>query len=691
MRFRSLLLVCALVLPAMADEGMWLFNQFAKDKVKEKYSFEVTDQFLENLRLASLRMAGGSAAFVSPNGLIVTSHQVASDCISKVSGAGHDYFKDGFYAAGNQQELKCPGLEADVLLKLEDVTRQVRDTAKDGSKAAEALQKRNAAIARLEKECGEKTGNSCTVVKLFSGERYDLYQYKKYIDLRLVFAPESSMAFFGGETDSFTYPRYDLDIAFVRAYENGQPAGTPHYLRWNPDGARETELVFAAGNPSATSRLATGPQLAFYRNVQLPFSLSRLQTRIAALQAFGARSEENHRVAQQVVAGFSNTYKSSAGKLIGLRDDRLTARKQNFERKLRSAVERDPKLGADAAKVWDEVAAAYKAWTAFEKPFEVLERPAAQGSSLFLMARQIVRLNEERAKPNDQRLPEFRDSAMRSLENSLYSPAPIDDGLEALMLAQYLEELKALGEKDAPVKAVLGGRTPQQAAEEFVRSTKLKDVSERRRLMGNRDAAAKSDDGMIRLARLLEEPARKLRKKHEDLIEALEASSVERIGQYRFRVLGATDYPDATFTPRVTFGVVKGYKDKTEAAVPFATTFGGMYHRAGPLDPYKLPQRWADGKGALDLVTPFNFASTCDITGGGTSGSPTVNAKGEIVGIVFDGNIESLSLTYLYSEEQARAVHVATPGIVEALRKVYKAEALLKELGVEYPRPLGSL
>jgi hypothetical protein len=679
MKFRSLVLVCALVLPAMADEGLWLFNRFPKDKVKEKYSFEVTDRFLENLRLASLRMGSGSAAFVSPNGLIFTSHRVASDCISKISAARHRYLEDGFYAAGNQEELKCPDLEADVLLNLEDVTKQVKDAAREGAKAAEATQKRHAAMARMEKECGEKTGNSCTVVKLFSGERYDLYQYKKYTDLRLVFAPEFGIAFFGGETDNFTYPRYDLDIAFVRAYENGQPAATPHYLKWNPGGARETELVFAAGNPGATSRLATGAQLAFYRNVQLPFGIGRLQTRIAALQTFGARSEENKRVAQRALLEFSNTYKSSAGRLIGLRDDRLMARKQNFERKLRSAVERDPKLGAAAAKVWDEVATAYTAWTPFEKPFEVLERPAAQGSTLFRIARQIVRLTDERGEPND-----------------LYSPAPINDGLEALMLAQYLEELKALGDKDAPVKAVLGGRTPQQAAEEFVRSTKLKDVAERRRLAGDRDAAAKSDDGMIRLARLLEEPARKLRKKHEDLLESLDASSVERIAQYRFRVLGSSDYPDATLTPRVTFGVVKGYKDKTEATVPYATTFGGMYHRAGPRntneqDPYQLPRRWADAKSVLDLVTPFNFASTCDISVGGMSGSPTVNSKGEIVGIIFDGNIESLPLTYLYSEEQARAVHVATPGIVEALRKVYKAPGLLKELGVEYPRLPGSL
>jgi len=684
MRFRGLAFLCALALPAVADEGMWLFNQFPKDQVKEKYSFEVSDQFLENLRLASMRIGGASGSLVSPNGLIFTNHHVASDCISKVSSSQRDYVKDGFYAATGQAELRCPDLEANVLVGMEDVTTQVKDAAKGSAKATEALQKRNAAMARIEKTCADQTGNTCTVVKLFSGQRFDLYQYRKYTDLRLVFAPEFGIAFFGGDPDNFTYPRYDLDIAFLRAYENGAPASTPHYLKWSAEGVKDTELVFVSGNPGTTSRLATAAQLAFYRDTSLPLTLARLQTRIQALRAFGAVSEENRRLAQRTLFGFSNTYKSTAGKLIGLNDVKLMARRQSFEKKLRNAVERDPKLGTEAGKVWDEVAAAYKSWTPLEKPYQILERPAAQGSNLFRIARQIVRLSEERAKPNEQRLPEYRDSALRSLELALYSPAPIDDSLETALLAQYLEEVKALGEKEAPVRAVLGGRTPQQAAGEFVRSTKLKDVAERKRLAADHNAVLKSEDAMIRLARLVDEPARKLLKKHEDTIESLDASSIERIVQYRLKVLGAGEYPDATSTLRVTFGAVKGYKDKTEAPVPYATTFGGLYHRAGNEDPYRLPQRWVDGKPRLDLVTPVNFVSTCDITGG-NSGSPTVNAQGEIVGIIFDSNLEALPLTYLYSEEQARAVHVASQGIVEALQKLYQPAPLLRELGVTPP------
>ncbi|MCX6626603.1 MAG: S46 family peptidase [Candidatus Solibacter sp.] len=680
MKLHGILFIFALALPVVADEGMWLFNQFPGNQVKQKYSAEVTPAFLEHLRLSSVRIGGGSGSFVSPNGLIFTNHHVASDCISKLGSGRYDYMKDGFSATGQSQELQCPDMEANVLVALEDVTKQVKEAAKDETVPAEALQKRRAAIARLEKECIDKTADNCAVVKFYSGERYDLYQYRRYTDLRLVFAPEFGIAFFGGDPDNFTYPRYDLDIAFLRAYENGQPAATPQYLAWSAAGVKDAELVFVAGNPASTSRLATGSQLAFYRDAQLPLQLARLQTRIALLSGYGARNEDNRRAGQRSLFSFSNSFKSLEGKLSGLKDQRLMERKAAFEKKLRKAVESDPKLGDSAAKVWDDVALAYKAWTPMEKPFELLERPAAQGSSLFRIARQIVRLSEERAKANDQRLTEFRDSARKTLELALYSPAPIDDGLEIVLLAQYFEELKALGEKEAPVKAILQGRMPRQAAEAYVRGSKLKDVAERKRLAADPDALTKSGDAMIQLAQLVDAPARKLRKRYEDSIESLEASSVERIAQYRFKVLGATDYPDATFTPRVSFGVVKGYSGKTQKAVPFATTFGGLYQRAGKDDPYILPARWVEAKASLDPVVPLNFVSTCDITGG-NSGSPTVNTRREIVGIVFDGNIESLPITYQYSEEQARSVHVASQGIVEALRKIYRADRLLKEMG----------
>jgi hypothetical protein len=690
MKLRSIVLFAVMAVPLAADEGMWLFNNFPKDRVKEKYNVEVTGAFLDHLRLSTVRIGGGSGSFVSSNGLIFTNHHIASDCIRKVSSAQHDYMKTGFYAALPEQELVCPELEANVLLAMEDVTTKVKTPGKDAAKAADALARRNSAIAGIERECAEKTGNSCTVVKLYAGERYDLYQYKRYADLRLVFAPEFGIAFFGGNNDNFEYPRYDLDIAFLRAYENGKPAVTPNHLAWSSDGVKENDLVFVAGNPGSTSRFATPTQLSFYRDTQLPFAISRLNARIGALREYSARSEENRRAAERTLCSFWNSWKSSAGKYLGLKDDRLMARKANLDRRLRKAVESDAALGTEAGKVWDEVATAYKNWAPNEKTYEVLERPNAQGSALFRIARILVRWNEERGKPNEQRLAEYRESARKTTELALESPAPIDDGLEIVLLTQFLEDVKALGDKEAPVKAILQGATPAQAAETIVKGTKLKDVAERKRLAESKDALAKSGDPIVRLAQLIDIPARKIRKKYEDSIEALEVSAVDKIAQYRFKVLGPGEYPDATFTLRLSFGAVKGYRDKTEAPLPFATTFGGMYHRAGKEDPYVLPQRWADGKGSLDLVVPFDFVSTCDVTGG-NSGSPTVNQKGEIVGVVFDGNIESLPLTYLFSEDQARAVHVASQGIAEALRKIYRTPELLRELGAGEGKKEGSL
>jgi len=703
MKIPGVLLVCALALPLLGDEGMWLFNEFPKDAVKKAYSFEVTDAFLENLRLATVRIGGSSGSFVSAGGLVLTNREAVANCVAKLSTPEHDYVKDGFYAAAGPDERACPSLEASVLLSLEDVTSQIKEPVKEAAPknskpvpapviekaAAETLAKRNAAIARVEKACAEKTGDACTVVSLSSGERYHLYHYKHYTDLRLVFAPEAAMAFFGGDKATFTYQRYELDLAFLRAYENGKPAVTPHFLKWSAEGVKDTDLLFVAGSPAATSRLDTSAQLIYYRDTEMPLRSQRLAARIDLLSNFTPKTDDSRRVAETALRSLGLSYKSTAGLLIGLRDERLLIRKVNFEKRLRTAVEHDTKLGSDAGRVWDDVATAYKTWTPFEKPYQILEQPAAQGSALFRIARQVLRLGEERAKPNEQRLPAYRDSALASLELALYSPAPIDDALEIALLTQYLEEIKALGEKEVPLKAILGSKTPAQMAAEFVTSSKLKDVAERKRLAGDKAAAAQSDDGMLRLVRALDEPARKLLKKHQETIEALAASASEKIAQYRFRIWGPADYPDATSTPRVTFGSVKAYHDRTEAPVVFATTFGGLFHLAGPKEPFKLPQRWVDAKPQLDLITPFDFVSTCDISAG-NSGSPTVNRNGELVGMVFDANLESLPSTYMYTDDLARAVHVASQGIAEALDTVYKTTGLLKELGVPERKKSGT-
>ena len=565
---------------------MWPYNQFPKDAVSQKYKFEATTAFLDHLRLSSVQIGGGSGAFVSPNGLILTNQHLVVSCLG-------DRAKDGFFDG----ELKCPGLTARVLLSID--------------------------------ENSKKPCEGCSVVKLFSGGRYDVYHYKTYSDIRLVFAPEQQLAFFGREHDSVTYLRYGLDVAFLRAYEDGQPAATPNFLKWSADGVQEGDLVFAAGNPAPTMRSSTAAQLTFYRDTALPLTISRLMPRIRLLHE------------GPVLTSLLTEYKLAAGKLIGLRDDRLVARKTIFEAKIRHAVDKDPAAG----KVWDEVAAAYKNWTPLEKPYQILEGSPAPGSSLFRIAREIIR------------------SEPVEFEGTISEP------VEILMLTSYLEELQKLGDKEAPLKNILAGKTPQQAAEEFVKTSKLAIPGERKN---------NSEDGMIRLVTLLEPAAQRLRKKHDAVNLVLETAAT-KIAQYRFRLFGAADYPDATSTPRVEFGTVKGYVDRAGVPAPYAATFSGLYYRVNDAGPYAVPKRWVDGRASLNVVTPLDFVSTCDI-GSGDYGSPVVNRAGELVGVTFDGNLESLPDTYLYTSEGARAVHVAAQGIIEALEKIYRATGLLREI-----------
>jgi hypothetical protein len=602
--------VSPLIAPLTADEGLWPYNQFPQDALKTKNGFETPPGFLDHLRSSSVRIGGGSGAFVSADGLILTSRQGAAGC---------NVPADGFASADRTAELCCPNLDASVLLTIEDVTASLKA-------AGQSLTQRNTAIAKIEKDCAAKTGDVCSVVRLFSGGRYDLYRYKRYSDIRLVFAPEYSAAFFGKERDSITYLRYGLNIAFLRAYDKGQPAHTPDYLKWSPDGVKEGDLVFAASNPGATSRLATAAQLTFYRDASLPLAVARLQTRLQLLAGVATPG------VQATVTQLVGEFKSDAGELIGLRDDRLVTRKTTFEGKIKRAVQNDPKLGADAAKVWDDVAAAYKKWTPFEKPYQVFESAAAPGSKLFQQARRKVRG-----------------------EAAIASSDPVDTQVEILMLTQYLDELKILGEK-------FNG-TSKQTAEAMVH------------------AGPDSEDGVIKLVRQIDARALKLRKQHEEIIGSLEVSAAEKIAQYRFKIFGAADYPDGTGTPRVEFGTVSGYTDRAAVVQPFASTFSGLYYRQNNEGPWQVAQKWIELRASLHEVTPLDFVSTCD-TGGGDYGSPVVNRSGELVGVTFDGNLESLPNVFLYTSDQARSVHVDVRGIAEALEKVYKATGLLRELGL---------
>jgi len=665
--------------PMRADEGVWLFNQFPKELVKQKYGFEVTDAFLDHLRLSSVR-TGASASFVSPNGLIFTNHHVASGCIQRLSSAGHNYMADGFYAARASDELKCPGLEINVLVRIEDATARVTAGIQAQPGTAAANEQRRAVMSALEKECATKTGRRCDVVTLHSGARYHLYEYQKYTDVRLVFSPEFDTAFFGGDPDNFTYPRYDLDITFLRAYQNSQPAQTPQFLKWSRDRVKDGELVFVSGHPGSTDRFITLAQVEYLRDTSYPLSIAYGESVIAALRAYGAQSAENARVARDKLFSAENSYKARTWELKGLRSPGLIERKGKREREFRLRVGQDEKLNRDVGKAFEEIAAAYQQWAPRQKEYQALERGPLY-SDLFRIARHVVRLPEEKAQPNGERLREYTDAALASLEVGLYAQAPITDSVEVTVLGTWFRFLeRQLGANHAAVKALLEGRTPEQAAERYVSATQLKDVAERQRLAGNLEAVKASPDGMVRLVRILDGPARAARKRHEDSVVAIETAAAPKIARARFALYGAREYPDATGTLRLSFGAVKSYRNSAGKPVAFTTDFAGLYARATGQDPYRLPERWLKLKPALELKTPLNFVSTADIIGG-NSGSPTLNAKGEIVGIIFDSNLEAMPNRFLYDDVQARAVHVAGQGIIEALRKIYRAERVLAELG----------
>lgn len=674
-------LLLAFAFAAVADEGIWLPNAFPKDLVQEKYGFEVTSGFLEQLQLSSVRVAA-SGSFVSPDGLIFTNHHVASECIQNLSTPERDYMSEGFYAAARKDEKTCPGMEANVLLSIDDVTGAVNAGIPPKTDSAEANRMRLAAIARIEKDCVAETGGRCDVVTLYSGERYHLYRYKKYTDVRLVFAPEVDIAAFGGDPDNFTYPRFCLDVAFLRAYENGSPARSPRYLRWSREGVKEGELTFVPGHPHTTGRLHTVVQLEFFRDHSYPVVLRRLESLIRTLETYSAQSDEHKRAAHDNLFSQQNSFKAFSGFLQGLRDPGLMRRKREEEKQLRHAVQGDPKMRREFGGAWEEMAAAYRKYRDFYTPYWLQETAAAHGSELFRLARGVVRLAQERTKPDEKRLREYRDAALPRVEAALFAETPISESMEIAVIADYLEFLrKELGPSDSVVKAALGGKSPREAAEGYVTSSRMQDVEQRRRLAASLEAVQESDDGMIRLARLLDPRARELRKRQEDQVEAVVTASASGIARARFQVYGERAYPDGTFTLRFSFGPVRGYEDNARRRIPYATTFEGLYRRATGEEPYRLPQRWLEAKARLDLSTPFNFVTTAD-THGGNSGSPTVNTKGEIIGILFDGNMEALPNRFVYTEEQARSVHVASQGIVETLRKVYRAEKLLEELGL---------
>jgi len=668
---------------APADEGMWLYNAPPKDQIKAKYGFQITQEWLDHIRLSSVRFNnGGSGSFVSADGLTFTNHHVGAGCVQQLSTEGRDYMKTGFYAKTQAEEAKCPNLELNQLIGIEDVTDKVNAGVKPDMPAAEAGQAQRAAMSQVEKDCATANGLRCDVVVFYSGQVYNLYKYKKYTDVRLVFAPEFDAAFFGGDPDNFTYPRYDLDITFFRVYEDGKPAHLDHYLQWSRTGVKDGDLIFVSGHPGNTGRLLTMAQIEFLRDVQYPSNLKLFQRRIALLQDFSKQSEENARIAKEDIFGLQNAQKAITGYESGLLDKTIMAVKAADEAKLRAAFKADPK-NAGAVDPWEEIVQAIKVQQSVYPDLSFLERMRGLNSRLAQVARALVRASAEKPKPNSERMREFRDSNLPSFEQQLFSTEPVYKNLEVILLGDSLSEMQeALGKDNPDVQKVLQGKTPADAAKDMIANTKLDDVAVRKQLYeGGQAAIEASTDPLIVAIRAIDPSARAARKQFDDKVDSVVRRNGTLVAKARFAQSGFTQPPDATFTLRLSYGVVKGYTEDGKT-IPFVTNIAGAYEHAAEHNnqpPYNLADSWMKSKAKLDLKTPLNFVSTADIIGG-NSGSPTVNKKGEVVGIIFDGNIQSLPWNFAYSDVQARAVSVDSRGIQEALRKIYGATALADEL-----------
>jgi hypothetical protein len=692
MRFRRLFSALVLALfglqtlhiTALADEGMWPFNNVPKAEIKKKYGFEVTDEWLNKVRLASVRFNnGGSGSFVSPNGLVLTNYHIVEDIVGEVSTPEKDLAKEGFIAKTRDEEIKAPSLELNVLMSIEDVTSRINGAVKEGATDAEAFAARRSEISAIEAESSKATGLRSDVITLYQGGQYNLYRYKKYTDVRLVFVPEFQAAFFGGDPDNFNFPRYNIDMALVRVYENGQPVHPENYFKWSTTGAKEGSLVFVTGNPGSTSRLDTVAHLEQLRDTSIPLIIRLLERREEVLKKYMSLGEEQTRQAQNELNGVQNALKVYRGQIKGLKDPALIARKQKEEQALRKAIAANPERQKMYGDAWDAIAAAHKAYPSYIRERRIFEQAGGFNSTLFTYARTLVRLAAENEKPNAERLPEYTDARRASLELALYSPAPVHEDFEKLKLADSLGFMVELLGADHPlVKQVLAGKTPEARANELISGTKLDDPEFRKELAkGGKAAIDESTDPMIEVARMIDAKAREVRKRYESEVTGVERTNYAKIARALFETEGTKLYPDATFTLRLSYGAVEGYMENGKKVPPF-TTLGGLYDRSESFKrqfPYNLPPRWLEKKSALNLNTPFNFVSTNDIIGG-NSGSPAINQNGELVGLIFDGNIQSLVGDFMYDPSVNRAISVDSRGMLEVLKKIFGANEIVAEL-----------
>lgn len=666
------------------DEGMWTFDNLPIDRIKETYGFKITPGFLKKVQLASVRFNdGGSGAFVSKDGLIITNHHVAMGQLQKMSSGKNDYVKKGFFTRAKSEEITCPDLELNILNSFENVTARVLK-AIDGIEEDKAKNaKRKEEISKIEKESFDKTGLRSDVIELYEGGEYWLYRYKKYTDVRLVMAPELQAAAFGGDDDNFNYPRFALDFAFFRAYENGNPISSPDFLKWSKEDVRENELVIVSGHPGSTDRQKTLSQILYYRDYYYPEIIKILETKLSAYKEFSKKGKEEERKAKDAILGIENSLKSLKGEFNGLKAHDTIAKIEEKERSLKAVSEKKG-IYTDKDNPWIHIQSTVDKLVSRHREYMYT---GIGSSRLAGIALTIVRHSIEAPKPNEKRYEEFRDSNLESLKYRLLSPAPIYKDFDEVIFKTSIEQsLKNLSEDDEFIKTSIGSSNPSKLSKKLIAGTNLHKVEFRKELLGKSfEELKKVKDPLLAWVIKLEPLLRKSRDWYDDEIESIQVTEGSKLSKLKFSAFGKSIYPDATFTLRLSFGKVKGFTEESTIKIPFLTTFYGLFDRSesfGNKMPFQLSEKIADRKNFINLKTPLNFISTNDITGG-NSGSPVINKKGEYVGLIFDGNSHSHIWSFLFSDEKGRSVSVHKSGIEEALRNIYKMDTLLRELGVE--------
>ncbi len=678
------LVAFSISLSALADEGMWTFDNFPSDSVAKKYGVKIGDEWLRESQLATVRLENGcTGSFASDEGLVLTNNHCTWGCIRNLSTAERNLSDEGFMARARGEELQCPGQQISVLVDFEEVTEEIASATRDMDEAA-ANEARKAELTRLESACEAASGGtrSCEAVTLYNGGQYFIYEYKRYDDVRLVFAPELDIAAFGGDPDNFNFPRWCLDMSFLRAYEDGKPAQTPDYLRWRTGGPKAGDPVFITGHPGSTDRLLTVAQLKFQRDVMLPLWLLRYSELRGRMMAWANTSDEAARTVQQRILNYENAIKVRRNQLKALQNDRMMEKKAREERALRDAVAADPALQADYGNAWQLIDRSLETHRNFYEEHLFIEDDAALGGELYDYAKTIVRGTAERQKPNRERIRAYTDAALPKLEQGLFAARPINKEFEELQLTFSLEKMREwLGPDSKWVHRILGKEAPDALAARLIAGTNLDDPEFRRKLWeGGVDAVNASDDPLVRLAADVDPGARALRKRYEDEVEAPRIRGEEMIADARFRIYGTDTYPDATFTLRATYGAVEGWQERGETVDPFTRT-SRLFERTTGQRPFMLPESWSASREELDPDTPFNFVATTDITGG-NSGSPMIAADGALVGLAFDGNIHSIAGDYWFDSSVNRTVGVNTAIMLEALRTVYGADHLVEELSL---------